>query len=425
MKIQNSKLKIHNSQKGAAMLISVIFFLFISLAIISGLVSPSIREFRNADMNLNSKRSYFLSESGVEDATYRIIKNKTIGTSETITLNSNTATTTITTPAPGQKQIIALGDVTSFQRKISTLLVTGTGIVFKYGTQGGQGGFVFHNNSYLNGSLYSNGNIVGSNGAYITGDAWVAGSTGSISNMRVGSGGTGDAHAHSVTGSTVTGTIYCQTGSGNNKSCDTSQADPAAEDLPISDDNISQWKTDATNGGITNGNVTISSPTSLGTQKIVGNLTINSTLTLTNTVFVTGNIIITGTVKLNSAYGATSGLMIADGYINIGNGVIFQDSGTPGSYIMLLSNSTCDGASGSPCDGNNAITINNNSDISIVNGQKGTVYFGNNATVKEAVGNTIELKNNVGINYGSGLINVPFTTGPTGAWVLSTWQEAK
>ena len=74
---------------GAAMLISVVFFLFISLAIIAGLVSPTVREFKNASVNLNSKKSYFLSESGSEDAAYRIINNMTIGSSETITLDSN------------------------------------------------------------------------------------------------------------------------------------------------------------------------------------------------------------------------------------------------------------------------------------------------------------------------------------------------
>ena len=62
-----------NNQSGAAMLISVVFFLFLSLGIISGLVAPSVREFRNANVNLNSKKAYFLAESGSEDAMYRIL----------------------------------------------------------------------------------------------------------------------------------------------------------------------------------------------------------------------------------------------------------------------------------------------------------------------------------------------------------------
>ncbi len=406
------------------MLMSVIFFLFISLAITTGLVSPSVREIKNTATNLNSKKSYFLAESGVEDAFYRILQNKTIGTSETITLDSNSVNTTITTLLGNVKQIVSLGDVSGNQRTIGLKLKTGEGTVFKYGTQAGQGGFVFQNNSHVNGSLYSNGNIEGSNGAYITGDAFVAGDTGSISNMRVGYGGTGSAHAHNITNSTVTGVIYCQTGSGNNKSCDTSQADPVAQDLPILDSDIAQWKTDATNGGVTDGNVVISSPATIGPRKIIGNLTVNDTLTVAGTVYATGNVSIDGTVKLDSSYGAISGIIMSDGLISIGNGVIFQDSGTAGSYILFLSNSTCDDSiSASPCFGKNAIEVSNNSDISIVNAQKGTVYFSNNAAVKESVGKKIELKNNVGISYGSGMINVDFTSGPSGSWTVDSWGE--
>ncbi|MFH1200880.1 MAG: hypothetical protein V1484_00930 [bacterium] len=411
---------------GAAMLISVVFFLFISLAIISGLVSPTLREFRNASVNLDSKKSYFLAESGSEDATYRILNNITISGNETITLNSNTVTTAITALVGNTKQIISLGNVSNFQRKTNLTLKTGEGVVFKYGSQAGQGGFIFQNNSYVNGSLYSNGNIVGSNGAYITGDAVVAGDTGSISNMRVGYNGTGDAYAHNVTNSTVTGTIYCQTGSGNNKACDTSQPDPLVQDLPISDDDITKWETDAETGGTTSGNVTISVPTTLGPRKIIGNLTINSILTIVNTIYVTGNIIINGTVKLDSSYGETSGIIMSDGFMIIENSVIFQDSGTAGSYILLLSNSNCDASmSGSPCNGNNAIKVGNNSNISIVNAQKGTVYFSNNSSVKEAVGNKIYLKNNTHFDYGSGLINPYFTSGPSGAWNIDSWGETQ
>ena len=414
-------------QGGAAMLISVVFFLFISLAIISGLVAPSVREFKSANTNLNSKKSYVLAESGTEDAFYRILKGMTIGASETITLDSNFATTTITTTFGNRKLISSLGDVNSLQRKVDLKLQTGDGAVFKYGTQAGQGGFYFKNNSYIEGSLYSNGNIVGENGAYITGDAYVAGSTGSISNMRVGYGGTGDAHAHNITASTVTGTIYCQTAlpSANNKACNTSKPDPVEEPLPISDEDIAKWKTDASIGTPL-GTTTISVPTTLGPKKINGNLTINDVLTIRDTIYVTGNIIISGTVKLDSSYGSTSGIIISDGYITIGNGVIFQDSGTTGSYILLLSNSNCDESmTDSPCNSNNAIDVSNNSAISIVNAQKGTVYFSNNASVKEAVGNKIMLKNNVHISYGSGLINVNFTSGPSGSWVLDSWEETE
>jgi hypothetical protein len=44
---------------------------------------------RNLFIILNSKKAYFLAESGSEDALYRIKNNKQISTSEIITLGTN------------------------------------------------------------------------------------------------------------------------------------------------------------------------------------------------------------------------------------------------------------------------------------------------------------------------------------------------
>ncbi len=436
-KTKNKKI---NYQSGQAMLISVIFFLFISISIIAGLVGPTVREFNIANDSLRSRQSFFLSESAMEDAYYRINKNKSIGSTDVLTLNGSTGTATITSPSSSNKTISSLGDVSLRQRLNELKINSASTVVFKYGTQAGQGGIIFLNNAYLNGTLYSNGNVTGANGAYITGSAFVAGSSGTISTMSC-VGGTasgsnctsatpGNAYAHTITSSKSPGTLYCQTGSGNNKSCDTSQADPAVEPLPVTDANITAWKSDAAAGTIINGNYTVSTNQTLGPTKIIGNLTITGTptLTLANTVWVTGNILFQGNsgtvIKLASSYAGQSGIMIADGYITIGNNTTFQDSGTTGSYIMLLSTSTCDESiTASPCNSNNAIAVNNNASIVITNAQNGTISFANNATVKELVGKTIRLKQNVGINYGSGSITVGFTSGSGGVWSVSSWQE--
>ena len=158
---EQTKRKINN-QSGAAMLISVIFFLFISLAIIGGLVSPSVREYKNASVNLNSKKSYFLAESGTEDAFYRLLNNLAISGSEVITLDSNSATTTITTLPGGSKQISALGDVSSYQRKTDLTLLIGEGVSFNYGIQVGAGGLTMGSNSEIQGNAFVAGNITGS-----------------------------------------------------------------------------------------------------------------------------------------------------------------------------------------------------------------------------------------------------------------------
>lgn len=167
---RKTKIKINN-QKGAAMLTSVIFFLFISLAIIAGLVSPSVREFQIASANFDSREAYFLAESGVEDAYYRILTNKPIGTNETLTLNSNSTTTTITNISSSEKQIDSLGDSLGHQRKVSISLSTSPGASFNYGVQVGQGGIDLQGSSGIIGNVYANGPITGSTSSYITGTA--------------------------------------------------------------------------------------------------------------------------------------------------------------------------------------------------------------------------------------------------------------
>ncbi len=448
LKTKNYKLK---TNSGQAMLISVIFFLFISLSIIAGLVSPSVREFKIANDAIHSRQSFFLAESGVEDAYYRIVRNGTLpasGTQIIISLNGATASTTIIDTSASIKTITSLGDLSLRQRKSELKITSGDGVTFRYGTQAGQGGIIFQENSFLSGNLYSNGNIVGANNAYITGNVFVAGNTGSISNMCLGGmktqgsscavvgGVTGNTHAHTVTGSHITGALYCQVGgtgnNANNKACNTTLPVPVAIDLPVTEAQITAWKVDAaaiSSNNVT-GNLTISTNQTIGPMKIVGNLTISGTpiVTIADTVWVTGNIFFNGgqntVIKLASTYGNQSGIIIADGYINVGNNMVFEDSGTLGSYIMILSTSVCDeNTSVSSCNGKNAITINNNANIVIANAQNGTISFANNATVKEVVGQTIRLKQNVGIYYGTGVINVGFTSGPSGSWGISSWQE--
>lgn len=111
------KRKKNNHQSGAAMLISVVFFLFISLAIVSGLISAPIREFRIAKVNLSSKQAYFLAESGGEDVFYRIRNSLSVSETEEIILGGNSVSTTMDSLPENRRQIISLADVSGYQRK--------------------------------------------------------------------------------------------------------------------------------------------------------------------------------------------------------------------------------------------------------------------------------------------------------------------
>ncbi len=577
--IYNYKIKI-NRQKGAAMLVSILFFSFISLATISGLVAPSVREFKTANNFISSHQSYFLSESVLEDSFYRLKNGLTIGQTNTITLNGNSATASISDSDYNEKTISALGDVSLRQRKTEMVLSTGTGIAFNFGVQVGSGGLTMGNNSVINGSVYSNGPITGSgvitgsatsanssalvaeefNGieanehiytiafgrsygdiaqsffidnndvinkvefymkksgtpgsnvpVYITTDnngkpsttilasgtlspnnvpsnyGWVSitltsnpelaasttywivintssssnyysmasnylgnlngltdigqyggtwaptspkldaifrvyfgGIKGSINGITIGSGGVGNAYANSVTNSNIAGTNYCQTGSGNNKSCNTSLADPVQIAMPISDQNILDWKADAESGGVYNGNYTVNSTSaSLGPKKIVGNLTVtnNAQLTITGTLWVTGTVSVSNNavVRLSPSYGSSEGLIIADGTITIGNNSTFSGSGSSGSYLMVLSTSTS----------TSAITLDNNGGAVVLYAANGTVNLSNNAGAKALNGKYIYLNNNAVVTYDSGLANANFVNGPSGGWSVSSWKEVE
>lgn len=148
------------SEKGAATLVIVFFFMFISITILTGIVTPVVREFKIAANVIVSRQSYFVSESGIEDAIYRIKNNKQIGSSEIIVLGSSTATTTITSISSNKKDISSLGDSGTLQRKNNISLTTSPGLSFSYGAQVGGGGLFLGNGvDVQSGDIYVSGNL--------------------------------------------------------------------------------------------------------------------------------------------------------------------------------------------------------------------------------------------------------------------------
>lgn len=170
---KNKKKKIY-FQRGQAALITAIFFMVASLAILTGFSALTLNESRISRIEFSAKQSYFTSEAGQEDAVYRIMQNKQISSTEIITLGGASASTTIT-DIVGGKDIASKGDITRSIRSLKTVLQTNTSSTqFLYGIQVGNSGLFMENGSRVNGSVYSNGSITGDNGALITGDALVA-----------------------------------------------------------------------------------------------------------------------------------------------------------------------------------------------------------------------------------------------------------
>ena len=595
-----------SGNKGAALLISVLFFLIISVTLVVGSVGTVITTKRISRNLIESKSSYFTSEAGTEDALYRIKKNKQISSPEFTTLNEMTVSVTVNDSGDGEKEIITMGDSNN-ARNIRASVSTGQGYDFFYGAQVGEGGLEMENNASVQGvggamgNVYSNGPVTGSSGANVTGNLTVAtsaiedvqarstvcnqdqivgqtnpqidfaqsftasdslplykislyikkvGSPSSrtlrVVNNNSGSPGTnslasaslssslvttnygwvdiafsspadlingqtywivldtsqdnskyyvwcrdsnngygngiakyrqvwnsgspwsspitgdlafrnyigggpglinsvsvlGDARSNTITNSNISGATYCQSGSGNNKSCDTSQPDPSITNMPISQSNIDQWKADAEAGGIITGNCgnggvagcnfSSGDTISLGPKKIIGNLILdnNKQLNITGILYLTGNVNISNNsgIRCDASFGANSCLIIADGWIDTGNNATFSGSGQAGSYLMALS--TIEGCNGgtqmSQCGDDNAgIILENNVTGAIFYTTKSMIILENNTNVKEIIGYKVRLENNTFIRYETGLMNANFTSGPSGGWNIKSWKEVE
>lgn len=172
-----------NKKNGYALITAVVFFLSATSVFVFGAVGTAIREISISRDVLKGKESYFLSESGMEDAIYRLKKGKQISTSETLNLNGNSVNTVITSISGG-KEIISEGEDDGYIRKVKTKVLAGTGVAFNYGVQTGQGGFFLGGGSMVNGNVYSNGSIISTDGAEITGSAIAANVSAMIADQK-------------------------------------------------------------------------------------------------------------------------------------------------------------------------------------------------------------------------------------------------
>ncbi len=241
----------------------------------------------------------------------------------------------------------------------------------------------------------------------------------------------GFASAYSVSNSTVSGALYCQSGSGNNKSCNTSSSTPVSISYPLADSNITDWKAEATAGGVRTGNVTINgvTATTTGPIKINGNLTISESgrLTMTGTIYVTGDVTINGAANLSvdSSYGAKTGVLIADGKINVTASGAVSGSGTAGSYVLFVTTSTCGGTA--TCSGGaSAITVSGAAGAVVLFAPNGKVAFTGSASAKAVAGYAVSLSGATQVNYESGLSSLTFSStqsSGTSSWVTDTWKE--
>ncbi|MBI2021693.1 hypothetical protein HYS93_02280 [Candidatus Daviesbacteria bacterium] len=235
---------------------------------------------------------------------------------------------------------------------------------------------------------------------------------------------TGDAHANTLTGLTIGKDAYYQVESSNtvsgqnctnNTHCHPGSTDPVVLTMPISQANIDEWKQQAQDAG------SLPTPdcnnqTVWGPGKYTGSISLANTCkeTVKTPIWITGDLTMTNSTefKLDSSYGSASGSIIVDNFINLQNSNKLLGSGTPGSYLVAISefNSRDD-----PLD-RKAITVSNSGNQGVLYSNLGSIHISNSNTLTEITGWELELENSVTVNYDQGLASSFFTSGPSGSY---------
>ena len=422
--------------KGAAMLIAVILFLFVSSTIVLGITAPILKQARISTDLVRSKESYYYAEGALEDAFYRIKNGKSISSGDTIITNGYTTTITIST-ASGVKTILAVSNRDGIIRKMQSQVVAGVGASFNYGVQVGLGGFVLENSSTITGNIYSGGPITGA-GNTISGDAVSSGSSGLIDDVHI----TNSAYAHTIQDSDVDANAYyvIKTNTTVGGTSFPNSPDQPVANLPISDEQIALLEADAVAGGVISSPCPykITSTVTLGPKKITCDLEVSGSavVTLAGSVWVTGDIDIKNSalIKISSSFPEnTSPALIADNpanrssgsKISLQNTATFQGSGGSGnsdSYIFAISQNNSAETGGT----NDAISMKNSSAGEVVlYAGHGQISIENSATLRQVTGYKIKMKNSANLIYEEGLADTLFSSGPSGGWNISTWQEVQ
>jgi hypothetical protein len=200
--------------------------------------------------------------------------------------------------------------------------------------------------------------------------------------------------------------------------------------LPISDAQINEWETIAATGGTavcSSGSYQISSGSvTIGPIKIPCDFIVSGTsqVTIAGHIWVTGNITIqnSAAIKMAPALGAANVAIIADkpsnqltsSKIAVKNTATFQNSGTAGSFIFLISQNNSAESGGSET----AIDLGNSTATMVAYAAHGLIPLENTVSLKEVTAYKITMRNSANIIYDTGLPSAVFKSGPGGSWTF-------
>ncbi|MDO8408225.1 MAG: hypothetical protein Q7S95_03260 [bacterium] len=423
--------------RGQVVLIALVFFgIFISVT--AALVSLLTVSERAERVTTASAQALALAEAGIDQAAYQLNQNPSyVGETDTA-LPTGTFTVTVTNIDSTSKRVTAIGYTPSSQNPVATKKLTATVglnssvISFHYGIQAGNGGFSLENTSKITGNVFSSGPVFGKSTNYIYGDVVSSGTSGLVYGIHA----TSSVYAHTIgkvdkttiidkdayyttkVNTTVAGTSY------------PNSPDQASVALPISDEQIGEWETLAAAGGTatcSGGSYNVSSGSvAIGPVKIPCDLNVNGSavVTIGGHVWVAGNIIVqnSATVKMAASLGAQNVAIIADNpsdrltgsTIRVKNTASFQNSGTPGSFVFLISQNNSAESGGDV----EAFELSNSASALVAYAAHGLIPIANSVALKEVTGYKITMKNSATVTYDTGLPSTVFQSGPGGSWAF-------
>lgn len=206
----------------------------------------------------------------------------------------------------------------------------------------------------------------------------------------------GDAFYKIITQSTVSGSSHPDS------------TDPLAKVLPISEQNISDWKTQAEAVGISSGDITSCQNLS---GKIDGNIILEDgcNIEVTAPVWITGDVVLGNNNNL-TLQGDVSGVLIIDGKLSLLSSNKF--SGGEGNFLVIVSTNTSkdseDPAVFFASSGNSA---------DVVVAEDGLINAGN-SSFKQLTGWGIANLDGMHLNYAAGLASTIFTGSNTSSYSL-------
>ena len=163
------------------MILTAIFFVALTSILVLGFVNPVVKQTKITSDLWNTKKAFYLGESGANDVVYRVKSGFTVNSGDALPiLNSrvgDSVLTYVTNNLDGSQTMVTKSNVDGYIRETQVTMKKGDGVSFNYGLQTGQGGFLFNNSGTINGNVYSNGDIISTNSsAKINGTAIVANS---------------------------------------------------------------------------------------------------------------------------------------------------------------------------------------------------------------------------------------------------------